>query len=227
VNHKLPAIAATCVALLLSACLFGKDDDSLSYTTELYETTRVVYAYDADGSVKQRLGVGIEVTASGTGAYAVAGGDGPIRVDLQDGENGLLFLWPAGIWDEILDTGDFVAPDTLTDLIPGGSSSVSPSFLGLTRDSTFILGVEDGILLPGFRIRDARKGFPCTFSRAKAFQIATNGDTIPLKVSGTHLDRADSVRFAVILDEDALTAHAGFDSREPVTATVRVDCPDF
>jgi hypothetical protein len=227
VNRKLLVIAAGCLATLLSACIFGKDDGALSYTTELSETTRVVYAYNADGSVKQRLGVGVEVTASGTGAYAVAGGDGPIRDDLQDGENGLLFLWPASSWDESLDTGTFVAPDTLTDLIPVGSSSGSPSFLGLTRDSSFILTMEAGVLLPYFRIRDARKGFPCTFSRAKAFQIATNGDTIPLKVSGTHLDRADSVRFAVILDEDALTAHAGFDSREPVTATVRVDCPDF
>jgi hypothetical protein len=217
-------VAALGIMGYLSGCLFG-NDGSFSYTTDLTDNTRNVYAYNADGSVKKRLGVGIEASASGAGFYAIAGAQ--IRDEIQDGENGLLFLWPAGMWDESVDTGVFVAPDTLVDLIPVSNSSGSPSFLGLTRDSTFILGMEAGILLPGYRIRDARAGFPCTFSSARAFQVAANGDTIPLKVSGTHLDRADSVRFAVILDEAALTANAGFDSREPVTATARVDCPDF
>ena len=221
-------LASACglvVALLLSGCLFG-NDGSFSYTTDLTDNTRSVYAYNVDGSVKQRLGVGIEVSTSGTGFYSVTGGDGQIRDDLQDGEGGLLIFWPAGMWDEITDTGAFAASDTLADLIPVNHSSGSRPLLGLTRDSTFILGVEDGVLLPYFRIRDAHAGVACTFSGARAYQVATSGDTIPLKVSSTHLDRADSVRVAVILDETSLSAETRFDSREPVTATMRVTCPN-
>jgi hypothetical protein len=52
-----------------------------------------------------------------------------------------------------------------------------------------------------------------------------NGDTIPLKVLSARLDRADTVRFAVLLDEASLIANTRFDSSEPVTGTVSVTCP--
>src|SRR5690606_14877190 len=69
-------------------CLFGKDGGSFTYTTELYGETRTLHAYNADGSAKQNLGVGIETVAE-NGLDASAGGS---HVTYDGG--GLLVLWP-------------------------------------------------------------------------------------------------------------------------------------
>ncbi len=221
---RLPVLASAPFALILTACLFGKEEGAFTYTTELHGLTRTLHAYNADGSVKGNLGIGIETTdGDGMGLS----GDGGFA---KFGETGLLVLWPFavsdGSEDGVFGGNPFLDDSTFIANIDEYASAKPVPFVGITRDSTYVLGVDMGILLPQVYVRKARAGFPCTFSRPRAFQIASSGDTISLKVRGTHLDRADTVRLAVLLDESALAAETRFDSTEPVTGTVRVTCPD-
>ena len=184
----------------LSGCLFGKSEETFTYTTEVYGEMATIHERHADGSIYRLIGAGVEVR------------DG----DDIFPEDGLLRLWPHSslVTDPVNDTS--------------GDDGLSLPFLALTRDSSYLLQVDPGILLPQLVSVRSFAGLPCRFSNPRAFQTHSDAaDAIPLKSTGYHLSRtAEGARFAILIDSAASrSADPRADFQYPVTALIDVTCP--
>lgn len=215
-NVSLVSASILGLCFVLSGCLFEKNEGTFTYTTEVYGDVKTIHTRNADGTVHAPIGVGVEIR-DGDGFFP---------------ETGSLRLWPYSSSDDTLES--WIPSDDsslVSDLIidTNEDEPFFPAFLALTRDSSYLLQIRSGLLLPQLVVTRAFAGLPCRFSNLRAFQAQSGiTDTIWLNTTGHHLSRtAEGVRLAILIDSaesKADDSRANF--QNPVIALVDVTCPE-